>query len=524
MKPGTPGLKRCALGLGLLSLAAGCRSGTPSLGTLRAAIEAGERQRAAETPATNYLRPVAFAGPPVARAGSMRSAQLELLLARTGRPIPRGLAANLVEREPPAPSTPSADGAAAGDGAGPSASAAPSESTSEPMSAATRGEAAAGAVADPAAASPPAASAGAGPATAADPAPGSAPAGAEPSAELAADSPALTPGQDPGPAASPEAAIALALELPAPFALRRTALGAGELLCLGPAGGRRVLLRAGDAQRAALEPLLAREFARLAAALLDSPAGPLSFELALYLGPVEASSQAALAGARCSAELVLALSKQSRPAGAVPLLVRGTDPGAATPLPPDSALSAQAFERAPGFARGPSGAPSAGDQQGASIWLRQAWLDLFEPLGQLPSGEVALESAAVFGPSLCPGAPTVGLCWGPHGELQDSISLGLDAGAAEQRALWALLAAGVRLADPDRGDFDRALESLSVERRLRREAAEKAADPDLSLRWSLSAEGARSWLRRVCFDLEVDDALPTLLRSAEPSAAAVAGG
>jgi hypothetical protein len=494
--------QRAARGLLLLCLLAGCRSGTPSLSTLRKAIEAGERQRAANTPETNYLRPVAFAGPPVARASSLRSSQLELLLARTGRPIPRGMAANLAAApgaEPPAepPSEPLTDSAPLADAAPPA-----EPSPAEPAAGATSdgdqdGAAAEAAVEPP---DPTAAPADSRPAT--------------PDAQPAASdaSPAPLSALDLGPDCDPEAAVALALALPEPFALRRVPLGSGELLCLGRSPGRRVLLRAGQGQRAALEPLLCREFARLAAALPDSPAGPLSFELALYLGPVDALAQAALAEAPASAEFVLALSAADRPDGSVPLLVRGRDPGAGAPLPPDSPLSAQAFGPA---APGRPSAVGPGDQQGAAIWLRQAWLDLFEPLGQLPSGELALDTEQVFGPSLSARAPCVGLCWGPHGELRDSISLGLDPAVAQQRALWALFAAALSLADPDRSDFDRALDSLAAERRLRREAAEAAGDPGLALGWSLSAEGARSWIRRVCFDLAVDDALPTLLQSAQ---------
>ncbi len=502
--------QRAARGLLLLCLLAGCRSGTPSLGTLRKAIEVGERQRAANTPEPNYLRPVAFAGPPVARASSLRSSQLELLLARTGRPIPRGMAANLAAApgaEPPAEPPAELPAATPGELAPLAEAAQPAgPAEAEPAAGATSDGEQDGPVAQAAAEpmDPAAAPADSKPATSdAQPAPSDA-------------SPAPLSALDLGPDCDPEAAVAWALALPEPFALRRVPLGSGELLCLGRSPGRRVLLRAGQGQRAALEPLLRREFARLAAALPDSPAGPLSFELALYLGPVDALAQAALAEAPASAEFVLALSAADRPDGSVPLLVRGRDPGAGAPLPPDSPLSAQAFGPA---APGRPSAVGPGDQQGAAIWLRQAWLDLFEPLGQLPSGELALDTEQVFGPSLSARAPCVGLCWGAHGELQDSISLGLDPAAAQQRALWALFAAALSLADPDRSDFDRALDSLTAERRLRREAAEKAADPALALRWNLSAEGARSWIRRVCFDLAVDDALPTLLQSAQAPAA-----
>jgi hypothetical protein len=569
-------LKASNRALCLLALLAGlaCRSANPSMGELRQALAAGEAARAKVAPAQTLQREIAFAGPPVAHAGEQRRRQVQALLellapellpaAQTGTPsaAPDASLDAATDAE-----TAAAIKAAAATASGPTTGALAQSATVAETSAAT------GAAASPATAS--VASAPAEPANGASAAVAS---GDSTAALTNAHIEALASAQ----AAAPTAAIpeAQASGLPLALALREQTIGSGRLLALGPLGGRRVLLRAAESQRAALEPRLLLGLQRLAAGLEALGGGPLNFELALYLGPVDANARAALRAQPCSAEFVLALSAEQRPAGAVPLLVRGRDPGLLQPLAPDSGASARflgALGELPGrtppqpsadaaLASGggevdpaasagaanlaaslaanadilggnasadhlgtghgahPSGAGHGavqssggngsdllGDSNGAALWLRQAWLDLFAPLGPLASGEVAVDPALCFGPSLVTAAPTVGFCWGPHGELADDTALGLDPRRAESAALLAVFLAAWSLADPDAVEFKRALDSLNAERELRSESARSAGAERLESEWLVALEGARSWLRRTCFDLPADDARSVLL-------------
>lgn len=563
----------------LLALLAGlaCRSSNPSMGELRQALAAGEAARAKVAPAKTLQREIAFAGPPVAHAGEQRRRQAQALLELLAPEL-------LPAEQTPTPSAASdasidaaTDSATATSPAGGPATAAVAESTTDAETRAATG-AVATAAPDSAASAATESVTGVPTAVATGETTGAvtnALTGAPASAQVAAPT-----------AATPEAQ---ASDLPLALALREQTIGSGRLLALGPAGGRRVLVRAAQSQRAELEPRLLQGFQRLAAALETLGSGPLSFELALYLGPVDAIARAALGAQPCSAEFVLALSAEQRPAGAVPLLVRGRDPGLLQPLEPDSGASARFIEAAGGPSSRASSEPSAnaglasaagtegqtapgvdssdsaaltastepldansgadqlgrsngadpssigdgtelsgigsganrlsagkgtellGDCNGAALWLRQAWLDLFVPLGALASGEVAVDPALCFGPSLVTAAPTVGFCWGPHGELADDTALGLDPRRAESAALVAVFLAAWSLADPDSAEFKRALDSLNAERELRSESARSAGAERLESEWLVALEGARSWLRRTCFDLPQDDARSVLL-------------
>jgi hypothetical protein len=469
-----PGARGAWLALTLFGLSA-CRTSTPSITELRRALEAGEAARARLDPAAPLQREIAFAGPPVAHASPRRREQLAFLVELL----------------------------------------APQLLTSADVALSQSGESAPalGASLDPQAAEQPSVAMPAVPALTTP-------------AETTAATAEINPGQatalgvnqtsSDNAAAGPSVSAAAS-------ALRVTELGPGRLLAIGPPGGRRILLRAAAGQRAELEPRLESHMQALAAALEELPAGPLRFEVALYLGPVDQQARSALGPGACSAEFVLALGAGARVPGGVPLLVRGLDPGAESPLPPDSSLSGRFFEAARSASAMEPGvsllAPLVGDSSGAALWLRQSWMDLMDLLGPLPSGELGIDPRLCFGPSLVTAAPTVGLCFGPHGELADFDAVEQDPKRLEDSGLIALFAAALSLADPEPADFKRAIDSLGAERDLRVEAAAAVQGGRLGPVWLTHIEGARSWLRRSCFDLPEDDARRVLLALPEAESA-----
>jgi aminopeptidase YwaD len=178
--------------------------------------------------------------------------------------------------------------------------------------------------------------------------------------------------------------------------------------------------------------------------------------------------------------------------GALPLLERGWDPGAVTPLPPDEHTAWGA------------GRVDADDlsPNGLAVIARTALIDVGTLAGGWETVEHPWEGGSDHDAFQGRGIPAV-LFWhftdfAYHTSL-DRLEH-LDPAELERTSV-ALMSAAFAVADARPEDLARYLESLDLERRLRIDAADAAGDEATSEAWQAWCTGARHWLRALCLDL-----------------------
>lgn len=178
--------------------------------------------------------------------------------------------------------------------------------------------------------------------------------------------------------------------------------------------------------------------------------------------------------------------------GAVLLLERTPDPGSLEPLPPDGVL---------GWTW-PGALPAGPTPDAVSAIARCALIDAGTSLGGLPAGERPYRGSEPVG-----AWPRLGLTWGLDPGYEGGVSPAGESG----RAL-ADLTVGLAwtiawsLADAGPEDLDRYLAATLEDLRVRHAAATEADRPGLAEAWRRHQNGSVSWLRRLCFGLEVDEA------------------
>ena len=178
--------------------------------------------------------------------------------------------------------------------------------------------------------------------------------------------------------------------------------------------------------------------------------------------------------------------------GALALLERSPDPGALRPLPPDehTAWGATPVDE------------SDLDRSGISIVARMAMVDVGLAAGGWESAEHPWEGGSDHDVFLARGIPAV-LLWhftdfAYHTSLDrldhvDPIEL--------ERTSVALFAAALAVADPEPADLGRYLDTLSLDRRLRLQAAREAGDPELEALWTDWYVDAQLWLRALALGI-----------------------
>lgn len=178
--------------------------------------------------------------------------------------------------------------------------------------------------------------------------------------------------------------------------------------------------------------------------------------------------------------------------GALPLLERGWDPGALTPLPPDEHTEWGA------------GRVDADDlsPNGLAVIARIAIVDVGVRAGGWETVEHPWEGGSDHDEFQRRGIPAV-LFWhftdfAYHTSLDRLEHLDP---AELKRTSVALLSAAFAVADARPGDLARYLGTLDLERRLRIDAAEEAGDEAIAAAWQAWCTGARHWLRALCLDL-----------------------
>ena len=184
--------------------------------------------------------------------------------------------------------------------------------------------------------------------------------------------------------------------------------------------------------------------------------------------------------------------------GALALLERAPDPGALRPLPPDehTAWGATPVEE------------SELDRSGISVVARMALVDVGRAAGGWESSEHPWEGGSDHDVFLARGIPAVLIWHFTDFAYHTSLDRIEHVDPAElERTSVALLAAALAVADPRPADLDRYLESLSLDRRLRQQAARDAGDAELEAAWGEWCVDAQLWLRALALGLPFDDPL-----------------
>jgi len=192
--------------------------------------------------------------------------------------------------------------------------------------------------------------------------------------------------------------------------------------------------------------------------------------------------------------------------GAIALLERGPDPGALVCLPPDehSTWGQGEVEEGMLFANG------------LAVIARCAMVDvgLFEERESArpwPSADHPWEGGSDHDVYLKAGVPAVLFWHFTDFTYHTSLDRPDMVDPEEMRRTGAaIFSTALAVANAGPTDLSRYVESLRVEIDVRVAAAEAHGDPQLATRWREWGSGARSWLRKLCLDLEVDEAAPLL--------------
>jgi aminopeptidase YwaD len=189
------------------------------------------------------------------------------------------------------------------------------------------------------------------------------------------------------------------------------------------------------------------------------------------------------------------MTGQSKETGAIALLERMPDPGAITTLAPD-AHSAWGAGQVDSEALKPNG---------FAIIARCALIDVGRIAGGWRTADHPWEGGSDHDIFNAQGVPGV-LFW----HFTDfTYHTSLDRlkyvdGDEMRRTTVAILSTALAVADPAPTDLKRYLDSLSIEREVRMNAAADVEDQQLEVLWSFWCDGARNWLRKLCLGIEED--------------------
>ncbi|MCB9913805.1 MAG: hypothetical protein H6828_01500 [Planctomycetes bacterium] len=229
---------------------------------------------------------------------------------------------------------------------------------------------------------------------------------------------------------------------------------------------------------------------------LHRPARSLTF----VWGPELAASETWLAATTrepVAAVHPVMIGESRERTGAVPLLERTPDPGALVAIPPDqhSLWGARPVDE------------DALVPNGLAIVARCALVDVARHVGGWETHENPYEGGTDHEVMLAAGVPAVLFWHFTDFTFQTSLDRYAMVDAEELRRMAvAALCTALAVADPEPGDLDRYLKSMSRARRVRVDAARAVGNEEIAAAWTAWNEGVRHWFRALCLDLEPEAA------------------